>query len=60
MIRTVELGGWQFRYDWTGAALFFGRDHLWTIQAHWWRYPRLVIRHDHATFSFPNWYRRSA
>lgn len=56
MIRTVEFKRWQFRFDWTGVAIFFGHSLLWTVQLFWWRWPRIVIRHDHATFSFPRWH----
>lgn len=58
MIKTIEGKRWQFRFDWTGAAVFFGQDRLWTVQLHWWRRPRFVVRHDHdIKVSFPRWYR---
>lgn len=56
MIRTIERDRWQLRFDRTGAAVFFGRDLLWTVQIFWWGRPRIVVRNDHATFSFPRWF----
>lgn len=55
MLRTVDVGAWQLRWDRTGLAVFFGVDHLWTVQIHWWKRPRFVVRHDHSTFSFPRY-----
>lgn len=57
MIRTIERKRWQLRWDWTGVAVFFGDGLLWTAQLHWWRRPRIVVRHDHdIKISFPRYW----
>lgn len=56
MIRTIDGKRLQLRFDWTGVAIFFGTDRRWTAQVFWWKRPRIVVRHDHDTFSFPRYF----